>query len=71
MIRIMQALGAFGFRGLYEKKPTFTESIVPAIELLTGIIDSGTLHIKVPELYDAIHNVPNTELFKKLQKGVK
>ena len=27
LIRVMQALGAFGFRGLYEQKPTFTESM--------------------------------------------
>ena len=40
MIRLMQALGAFGFRGLYEKKPTFTGSIVPAVILLIQLIDS-------------------------------
>ena len=34
MIRLMQALGAFGFRGLYEQKPTFTESIVPGVNIL-------------------------------------
>ena len=69
MIRLMQALGAFGFRGLYEKKPTFTGSIVPAIELLTSIIDSGSLPISLPELFEAIRNVPGTELFKNLKKG--
>ncbi len=69
MIRLMQALGAFGFRGLYEKKPTFTGSIVPAIELLTDIIDSGSLPIELPELFSAVRNVPSTELFKKLKEG--
>jgi aminoglycoside/choline kinase family phosphotransferase len=69
MIRLMQALGAFGFRGLYEKKPTFTGSIVPAIELLTGIIDSGSLPVKLPELFNTVHNVPSTELFKSLAQG--
>jgi len=69
MIRLMQALGAFGFRGLYEKKPTFTGSIVPAIELLTGVIDSGSLPIELPELFSAVRNVSSTELFKSLQKG--
>ena len=70
MIRLMQALGAFGFRGLYEKKPNFTGSIVPAIELLTGIIDSGNLPVDVPELNKAVYNVPNTKLFKKLQEEI-
>jgi len=70
MIRLMQALGAFGFRGLYEKKPTFTGSIVPAIELLIDIIDSGNLPVEVSELFKAIHNVQGTKLFKNLQKGI-
>ena len=58
-----------GFRGLYEKKPTFTGSIVPAIELLTDIIDSGSLPIELPELFFAVRNVPSTELYKKLKEG--
>ncbi len=45
MIRLMQALGAFGFRGLYEKKPTFTGSIVPAVILLIELIDSRKLPV--------------------------
>jgi aminoglycoside/choline kinase family phosphotransferase len=69
MIRLMQALGAFGFRGLYEKKPTFTGSIVPAINLLTGIIDSGNLPIDLPELFHAVRNVSDTEIFKNLEAG--
>ncbi len=69
MIRLMQALGAFGFRGLYEKKPTFTGSIVPAIELLTGIIDSGHLPVELPELFTAVRNVPSTEIFQQLKSG--
>ncbi|HUX97110.1 MAG TPA: phosphotransferase [Bacteroidales bacterium] len=68
MIRLMQALGAFGFRGLYEKKPTFTGSIVPAIELLTSIIDSGSLPIDLPELFTAVRNVPSTGLYKNLKE---
>ena len=68
MIRLMQALGAFGFRGLYEKKPTFTGSIVPAIELLTQIADSGSLPVELPELFAAVRNVPSTELYNQLKK---
>jgi hypothetical protein len=65
----MQALGAFGFRGLYEKKPTFTGSIVPAIKLLTGIIDSGKLPVDLPELFSAVRGVPGTEVYRELEKG--
>ena len=69
MIRLMQALGAFGFRGLYEKKPTFTGSIVPAVILLKGIIESGNLPIDLPELFAAVHGVPGTEMYRELKKA--
>jgi aminoglycoside/choline kinase family phosphotransferase len=70
MIRLMQALGAFGFRGLYEKKPTFTGSIVPAVVLLTGIIDSGNLPIELPEFFQTVRSIPGTEVFIELGKAI-
>lgn len=66
MIRIMQALGAFGFRGLYEKKPTFTESIVPAVKILNQIILSAEKNISLPELYKTIRVIPETPIFIRL-----
>lgn len=69
MIRIMQALGAFGFRGLYEQKPTFVESIVPGVTLLMTVIDSAASHIKLPELFHAIREIPNTAKFARISSG--
>jgi aminoglycoside/choline kinase family phosphotransferase len=66
MIRLMQALGAFGFRGLYEQKPTFTESIVPAVTLLLNISDIAENHIKLTEMYRTIRSIPNSQMFIKL-----
>jgi aminoglycoside/choline kinase family phosphotransferase len=66
MIRIMQALGAFGFRGLYEQKPTFTESIVPGVHLLTQIAGKVENHIALPELYKTIRSIPDSTVFKRL-----
>lgn len=66
MIRIMQALGAFGFRGLYEQKPTFTDSIVPGVNLLLKLTDSAKSHVNLPELYQTVKAIPSTTLFKKL-----
>ncbi len=54
MIRLMQALGAFGFRGLYEKKPTFTETLVPAVFLLQTVAATAEKHIDLAELFSAI-----------------
>ena len=69
MIRLMQALGAFGFRGLYEQKPTFTESIVPAVGLLQKIATTAGNDIMLSELYDAVSGISETSLFKRLMAG--
>ena len=69
MIRLMQALGAFGFRGLYEQKPTFTDSIVPGVTLLLQVIDSAEEHIKLPELFHTIREIANTSKFIRLSAG--
>jgi len=66
MIRVMQALGAFGFRGLYEQKPTFTESIVPGVRILAQIINGAEKHIDLPELFRTIRSIPDSQLFGKL-----
>ena len=70
MIRIMQALGAFGFRGLYEQKPTFTDSIVPGVNLLLKIVSQSENHIRLPELYSAARAIPESGIFKKLLKSL-
>ncbi len=58
LIRLMQALGAFGFRGLHENKPTFTESIVPAVELMNELLAGDDVQIDLPELKKASEAVP-------------
>ncbi len=66
MIRVMQALGAFGFRGLYEQKPTFIDSIVPGVTILIHIISSAEEHVKLPELYRTVRSIPGTGMFSNL-----
>jgi aminoglycoside/choline kinase family phosphotransferase len=68
MIRLMQALGAFGFRGLYERKPTFTGSIVPAVILLTSLVDSGKLPVSLPELSQTVRSIAGVKIFRDLEK---
>jgi aminoglycoside/choline kinase family phosphotransferase len=69
MIRVMQALGAFGFRGLYEQKPTFTDSIVPGVNLLNKIINGAENHIKLSELYSTIRSISETMIFIRLTEN--
>lgn len=40
LFRTLQVLGAYGFRGYFERKPHFIASIPPAIENLRKILDS-------------------------------
>jgi aminoglycoside/choline kinase family phosphotransferase len=57
LIRIMQAMGAYGFRGFYEKKTHFLQSIPYALQNLEWIINNIKLPIEIPVL---------TEVFKQL-----
>jgi aminoglycoside/choline kinase family phosphotransferase len=68
MIRLMQALGAFGFRGLYEHKPTFAETIVPAVGLLQHVMLSAVKNIELPELSHVVKAISDTDIFRKLEE---
>jgi len=50
LIRIMQAMGAYGLRGFHEKKPLFLQSIPYAIRNIERVLVTSGLPIEVPEL---------------------
>lgn len=50
LLRIMQTLGAYGYRGYYERKPYFLESIPLAINNLRHITQEHPLPVSLPEL---------------------
>jgi aminoglycoside/choline kinase family phosphotransferase len=50
IVRLLQALGAYGFRGLYERKPNFAESIPPAVRQLDGIFGRSKAGEALPEI---------------------
>ena len=51
LMRIMQAFGAYGYRGYYEKKSHFLQSVPFAARNLKSIIENGDYRKQYPELY--------------------
>jgi hypothetical protein len=54
-VRILQALGAYGFRGFYERKAHFLESVPFALKNLRWLAHNVKLPIALPALMDAFN----------------
>jgi len=57
----MQALGAYGFRGFYERKPHFLQSVPYALKNLRWLAHQVKLPIALPALMDAFHSMLQSE----------
>jgi len=56
-VRIMQALGAYGFRGFYERKPVFLQSVPYALKNVRWMLHNVALPIELPTLMDAFKSM--------------
>jgi aminoglycoside/choline kinase family phosphotransferase len=65
-IRIMQALGAYGFRGFYERKAHFLQSVPYALKNLRWLLHNVTLPIALPTLLEAFHSMLASEKLQSL-----
>jgi aminoglycoside/choline kinase family phosphotransferase len=65
-IRIMQALGAYGFRGFYERKVHFLQSVPYALKNLRWLLHNVTLPVALPTLLEAFHSMLRSEKLQGL-----
>ena len=68
LIRIMQAMGAYGFRGFYEKKQHFLKSIPYALKNLEYILGKLNLPVEIPELKKVLVLLTKSEALKEIGK---
>jgi len=66
LIRIMQAMGAYGFRGFYEKKEHFLKSIPFALKNLEILLEDLALPVKLPELLNVLNQLIHSEVLKEI-----
>ena len=65
-IRIMQALGAYGFRGFYERKAHFLQSVPYALKSLRWLLHNVRLPIPLPTLLEAFTSMLGSERLQGL-----
>jgi aminoglycoside/choline kinase family phosphotransferase len=65
-VRIMQALGAYGFRGFYERKAHFLQSVPYALKNLRWLLHNVRLPIELPTLMAAFHSMLASEKLQVL-----
>src|SRR5713101_6303059 len=65
-IRIMQALGAYGFRGFYERKAHFLQSVPYALTNLRWLLHHAELPVAMPTLMDAFTSMLASEKLQGL-----
>jgi aminoglycoside/choline kinase family phosphotransferase len=65
-VRIMQALGAYGFRGFYERKAHFLQSVPYALKNLRWLLHHAELPIALPALMAAFQGTLASEKLQSL-----
>jgi P-loop ATPase protein family len=65
-IRMMQALGAYGFRGFYERKSHFLQSVPYALKNLEWLLQNVDLPIALPTLMEAFGRMQDSEKLREI-----
>ena len=65
-VRIMQALGAYGFRGFYERKEHFLQSVPYALKNLRWLLHNVELPVALPTLMEAFKSMVASDTLQGL-----
>jgi aminoglycoside/choline kinase family phosphotransferase len=65
-VRIMQAMGAYGFRGFYERKAHFLQSVPYALKNVRWLLHNVNLPVPLPTLMDTFRNMLASEKLNSL-----
>src|SRR5579872_1544805 len=65
-VRILQALGAYGFRGFYERKAHFLQSVPYALKNIQWLAENVRLPIALPSLLEALGTLSKSEKLQAL-----
>jgi len=67
-VRLMQALGAYGFRGFYENKPVFLQSVPYALKNIRWLLHNVKLPVELPALMSAFTAMLGSEKLQSIAK---
>lgn len=71
LIRLLQVMGAYGFRGYFERRAHFLQSIPYAVENLRWLLRNVKFGIDMPELMQALNEIAATHMMlpEEQEKG--
>ncbi|MBU0765752.1 MAG: phosphotransferase [Bacteroidetes bacterium] len=67
LIRMLQAMGAYGFRGFYERKEHFLTSIPFVLKNASWILQNITFPVNFPALHGVLEQITVSDEFKKFE----
>ncbi|MFV0505151.1 MAG: phosphotransferase [Bacteroidales bacterium] len=71
LVRIMQAMGAYGYRGFFEQKSHFLQSIPYAIANVEHILDNWEIDANIPHLKKVLSILKSSEKLKDISRHQK
>lgn len=68
LMRCIQVFGAYGFRGLFERKAHFLQSIPFALQNVQWLLDNVEFPVEMPELSKALRHLIQSQQFQPFDK---